>query len=209
MTDMTESLLFVDDDVDFLQSWNLRLKAEYRISVACTHEQALAKIAERNPDVVFLDLHLGGECGLKALKAIKADYPQISVVMVSGDRKTQSIVDAMQNGAEDYLTKPFSKDELLATIHKVSQLKSMRCKNEALLARLSVSQGGSQDLISASKAMREVLQNIEKVKGFDAPVLIEGESGVGKELLARRIHAQENNPKRPFIAVNCAAIPEN
>ena len=209
LLDMTENLLFVDDDVDFLQSWNLRLKAEFRISVACTLEQALAKITERNPDVVFLDLHLGGECGLKALKAIKADYPQISVVMVSGDRKTQSIVDAMQNGAEDYLTKPFSKDELLATIHKVSQLKSIRCKNEALLARLSVSAACSQDLISTSKAMCDVLKNIEKVKGFDAPVLIEGESGVGKELLARRIHAQENNPKRPFIAVNCAAIPEN
>ncbi len=209
MLDMADQLLFVDDDVDFLQSWNLRLKSEFRVSVATSLQQVLAKMAERLPDVVFLDLHLGGESGLKALTAIKAEYPQTAVVMVSGDRKTQSVVEAMQCGAEDYLAKPFSKDELLATVHKVSKLKAMRGKNEALLARLCAETSAKPDMICDSPAMQKLLRSIERVRGFDAPILIEGESGVGKELLARRIHAQEDSTKRPFIAVNCAAIPEN
>lgn len=205
---MSYRILCVDDDAEFLLSLKIQLKKFYKVFTASSMETALDNLREQGVDLVLLDINLGRENGLEGLKEIKKGFPDVDVVMVSGQRDPKLIVNAIRDGASDYICKPFAQDELLAVIEKMIKLSDMRGKQNELMADIK-SRDLARPLIGESKIFKDILERAKCVRGHnEAYVLIDGESGTGKELLARYIHDLEGNSERPFIAVNCAAIPE-
>lgn len=204
---MAYSILCIDDDAEFLLNLKIQLKDNYQVLTAQSLDEAQKIIAMESIDMILLDVSLGHENGIEGLKEFKASHDDIDVVMISGHKDPQLIVQAIRAGASDYLCKPFAFDELLAVIEKTQKLKGMRERHSALLADLNVGQSRAK-IIGESKQFKDMLEKISCVKGHQANVLLEGESGTGKELVARYVHNLENNSSRPFIAVNCAAIPD-
>lgn len=205
---MTQRILCVDDDKDFLLSLRVRVQHECEMLTAHSTQQALETLSQEPLDLVLLDIDLGEESGIECLKQIKVAHPKIDVVMLSGQRDPKVIVDAMRSGATDYLTKQFSTDELFAVILLATKNRQVRERYEALVEKQN-SNGNAKEFVYANRAISKLLDQAKQVKGHQANVLITGETGTGKELLARFIHRVEGKLHRPFIAVNCAAIPEN
>lgn len=204
---MAYHILCIDDDAEFLLNLKIQLKRNYRVSTAQNLNEGFDSLSDESIDLVLLDVRLGEENGIEGLKKIKSHYPSVDVVMVSGNRDAKLIVSAIRAGASDYLCKPFAFEELEAVIEKMQNIKGMRDRHEALVADMNVNHLQSH-IIGESKVFKDVLAKISCVKGHHANILIEGESGTGKELIARYVHQLENQPNRPFIAVNCAAIPD-
>ena len=200
-------ILCIDDDKDFLLSLKLQLRDDYKISISESLEQGLQILQEETIDLVMLDVNLGDEDGIAGVRRIRHDFPDIDVVMLSGRRDPKTVVSAIREGAADYLTKPFDAGDITAIVERQAKNKQIREKYEALV---QTQNSGSEhsEIIFKSHAMRRVLNQAGRLVGHHANVLIVGETGTGKELLARYIHRQEGNCQRPFVAVNCAAIPE-
>jgi two-component system response regulator AtoC len=157
-------------------------------------------------DVVLLDVMMPGQDGLATLARIRAEHPEVSVVMLSVVGKTGTIVEAMRLGAVDYLNKPFEEQELEATLAKVFERRAL----ERELRALGQQQGAPGDPITwASPAMQRVKALLEQVADTDVTVLIQGESGSGKEVVARTLHAVSARAHERFVKVNCAALPED
>ena len=158
------------------------------------------------PDVVLLDVMMPGQDGLATLARIRAEHPEVSVVMLSVVGKTGTIVEAMRLGAVDYLNKPFEEQELEATLAKVLERRAL----EHELHALGQQQGASGEQITwASAAMQRVKALLEQVADTNVTVLIQGESGSGKEVVARTLHAVSSRAHERFVKVNCAALPED
>ncbi len=206
---MSYQILCIDDDPNFLLATKIALKTKkYAVITTVDFSEALSHLQKQPVDVVFLDINLGNHNGIDCLKQIKSLYPSVDVIMLSGLRDPQMIVAAMQAGASDYLCKPVSVDELVAVVEKNLRNKEVKERYDALIEGMNEGLE-QQNFIGSSATFKGVLEQARLLKSFDANVLIEGESGTGKELLAKFIHKNEGNPRRPFIAVNCAAIPEN
>lgn len=205
---MNGHILCIDDDVEFLLSLKIQLKKNYHVMTAPTLKEGLQILHENTVDLILLDIRLGSENGIDGLSRIKSGFPATDVVILSGYRDPKMIVTAIRAGASDYLCKPFAHDELLAVIEKIQKLGSMRERRDAFI-RDSKMQEPTRPLIGTSKIFQDLLKQVECVRGHDANILLEGESGTGKELLARYIHNLESQSHRPFIAINCAAIPES
>lgn len=205
---MSYNILWIDDDPDFLLSMKIILKRKYNVDTFTTLAEGLQEIKDNDIDLVLLDVSLSGEeNGLEGLKQIKQLSPDTDVVMVTGSRDPKTIVEAVRAGAIDYLCKPFATDELLATIEKDQSAKSIRDRHNALIEDLNPPDTKTR-ILGSSPSFRNLMENAKRLKGHMANVLILGESGTGKELLARYVHSLEENSRRPFIAVNCAAIPD-
>lgn len=204
---MPYNILCIDDDPEFLLGLKLQLKKNYTIKTALTLQEGIQSIREETTDLVLLDIGLGQEDGMDGLRQIKQINPSIDVVMVTGYKDPKFIIQAIRNNAADYLCKPFELEELIAIIEKLQAIKSMRDRHDALIANLNPVDTRAR-LLGNSAVFRNLLEQANRVKGHMANILIQGESGTGKELLARYIHSLEENPQRPFIAVNCSAIPE-
>lgn len=202
-------ILCIDDNEGFLFSFKKSFDSKYQISIATSFSQA-AQILKRDPvDLVFLDVNLGEEKkGFHYIPQIKKFDLSVVVIMLSGHKDPKLIVESIKQGASDYLYKPFPHEELVSIIERNLSKKQMADRNEALLEYYNEPIKDMQ-VIGKSPIMQDLLKITKKLKGHDASVLIQGESGTGKEVLARYIHALETNPKRPFIAVNCAAIPDS
>lgn len=205
---MNYHVLCIDDDANFLTKMKFDLGKQCRLSTATNLGDGTRVVQNNSVDLVFLDIGLGQENGIEGLRQIKALDPSLDVVMVSGHRDPRLIVQAVRAGASDYICKPFEKDELVAVMEKLEHVKMLRDHHDALLAGLNPSDAMSR-IVGVSRAVRDLLDKAARLKGHDANVLIEGESGTGKELVARYLHSIEDAKHRPFIAVNCAAIPEN
>ena len=206
---MPYHVLFIDDDKAFLDSVRICLKNIYQVSTAPTIQAGLGIIHTDSVDLVFLDVNLNHErSGIQYIKTIKDMDPSVVVIMLSGYKDPDIIVEAIKEGAGDYLCKPYPHSDLLAVIKKNLNRKNDNDQKEALFEYCNLS-NEKTTIITESQNMIAVLAKAKKLKGYDANVLIEGESGTGKEVLAQYIHSLEANTKRPFIAVNCAAIPEN
>jgi len=204
---MTYHILCIDDDAEFLLNLKIQLKQNYQVSTSQSLTEGF-EILSRDPiDLVLLDVSLRNEDGIVGLKKIKAKFPSVDIVMVSGQKDPQLIVTAIRSGASDYLCKPYHSNELEAVVEKMQNLKGLRDRHEALVADCNVNRLCSK-IVGESPIFKNMLAKISCVKGHHANVLIQGESGTGKELIARYIHNLEQEPKRPFIAVNCAAIPD-
>lgn len=210
---MNAHILFVDDNECFLHYTALKLRRKYQVSTTMNPEEAL-KIIKTDPvDLIFLDMNIGKNdfAGLETLQQIKAFDPNATVVILSGDDDSKKIVKSIQAGATDYLCKPAGQELLDGTIQKCLKSKMERDRNQALIEHINKPcKLQKKQLVTESKQMQEVLRVVDCVKGHqNTKVLIVGESGVGKEIIARKIHENEGEPSRPFIAINCAAIPES
>ena len=158
-------------------------------------------------DVVLTDIRMPGMEGIELLARLKSMQPELPVIMLTAFGTIDSAVEAMRLGAFDYLTKPFSRDQLRASVRKALEVAELRTENRQL--RQVVSERFSfANMIAGSRAMRAVSDTASRVAQTDTTVLLAGESGTGKELLARAIHFNSGRARGAFVTVNCAAIPE-
>jgi DNA-binding NtrC family response regulator len=169
--------------------------------------KALELLQREEFDVLLLDLNMPGVGGLDVLKKMRELQVPAEVIVLTANLTVSTAVEAMKLGAYDYLTKPFKIDELSLVIEKAYEKKKLRSENLLLKSQIK-RQSEATPLIAASPAMRELLEAVKKVAGADIPVLITGESGSGKELVARELHRNSARSENSFVAINCAAIPE-
>jgi two-component system response regulator AtoC len=202
-------ILIVDDEEVIRNSIALYLRQEgYQVDVSATGEEGLRRIEEMSPDLVLLDVKLPTLGGLDVLTRAKALKDDLIVIMITAFGSIESAVQAMKAGAYDYISKPLDLDELDVTIRK--GLETVRLKKEVSLLRKERLERFNVEYVAAeSFSMREVEEQIEKIAPYDSStVLIQGESGTGKELVATSIHYKSPRADKPFVVVNCAAIPK-
>src|SRR5918993_555420 len=195
-------ILLVDDDPDLLQLISLRLtSAGYRVRTADSGETALASLAVARPAAVITDLKMPGIDGMQLFQAIHREHPALPVIILTAHGTIPDAVSATQRGVFGFLTKPFDSQELL---QKVAAAIKLSGDDGAALAPSAEWRAG---IVSRSAKMEDLLRQARLVAESDASVLVFGESGTGKELLARAIHRASRRADRPFVAVNCGAIP--
>ncbi|TNF46137.1 sigma-54-dependent Fis family transcriptional regulator, partial [bacterium] len=199
-------VLVVDDEKRVRESVRAILEDEgYSVLEADSGESALNKVAGDRPDAVLLDVWMPGIDGIETLKGIRQQDRDLPVIIMSGHGNIETAVSATKLGAYDFLEKPLSLDRLNLVLRNALSQRELVEENRAL--RDSYSMGGG--LVGQSQAMREILDQVKIVAPTHASVLITGENGTGKELLAREVHASSRRSQGPFVAVNCAAIPDN
>ena len=203
-----ENILIVDDDVHILellqrhlQSWN------YHVFKAISVKEAVTILKDTQVDLLITDLKMPEVDGFELIKFVSEHYPKMPKLVITGYPSVQDSLAAIKSGVIDYLTKPFTKDELKSALDKALRLSS----NKKVVAKPASENRNEAygEIIGNSEKINDVIQIIERVKDNKATVFIKGESGTGKELVARAIHYQGKFSRAPFIAVNCGAIPEN
>ena len=202
------TLLVADDDPGVRESLERTLTREgYRVVLASDGRAALERVQAGGIDLIVTDLKMPGLTGLDLLRAAKAITPDVDVILLTAFGTVEEAVKAMKDGAYDFLTKPFRREQLLKLIDKALERRDLIEQNRALKKELEDLRAKGQ-MIGASPAFRRMMTLVEQIADSSATVLIQGESGTGKELVARSIH--ERSPRRngPFVAVNCAALPE-
>jgi len=202
-------VLIVDDDVDMAETCAKLFGRQGWIPlVAGSGQEALARLqGEAEIEIVLTDFLMPGLSGVELLQAVKRHDPTIEVIIMTGYGTIQNAVQAMKLGASDYITKPFDKEEILAAVAKLLTIKDLQEEVRTLRAQLK-DRYGIEHLVGQSKPMREVFEKIRAAAGVDSPVLIAGETGTGKELVACAIHRLSVRAKHPFVPVNCTALPK-
>ncbi|MGB0936552.1 MAG: sigma-54-dependent transcriptional regulator [Colwellia sp.] len=209
MSQHSTSVLVVEDDNDQRELIkNILINENYHVLDADSVEAAILIIKEYNVDVIFSDWHLGDLSGIDLLNYVKKNNPTIGFAIATAYGTIKHAVDAIQQGADDYLAKPFQRQTLLLTIDKTLKAAQLKKKNSALEEQLS-EQNELSGIIGKAPCMQKVFQRISRVSSTNATVLILGESGTGKELCARSLHNMSSRKDNPFIAINCGAIPES
>jgi len=191
-------ILLVDDDPGLLRLISLRLQsAGYAVDTASSGEQALGRVASNIPDAVITDLRMEGMDGMALFRQLRERDPTLPVIILTAHGTIPDAVAATREGAFDFLTKPFDSQELLETVAEATGRKRATAGGESWRA----------DIITRSHAMEKLLSELDLVAASDASVLIQGESGSGKEIIARAIHAASPRSDGPWVAINCAAVP--
>ncbi|MCH8980463.1 sigma-54-dependent Fis family transcriptional regulator [candidate division KSB1 bacterium] len=203
------SILAVDDEADFVDSLSSILtKHEYSVDTSCSGYEALQMLSIRPYDLVLLDLTMPLISGIDTLKRIQRIDPGLPVIILTGDSRVGTVVDAMKLGAYDFFPKPLDWERLEIAIKNALITKELRGEVSRLQGQLK-SKYSFKQIIGNSKSMQDVFRSLERVVEANVTVSIRGESGTGKELLARSIHFNGLRKQKPFVAVNCAAIPES
>ena len=201
-------LLIVDDDDDFRGTLVRRFRRRgFEVQDAPNGEQALERAQRRQFDVAIIDMVMPGMTGLELLGKLAVAQPECVVILLTGQATIETAVEAMKQGAFDYLQKPFPLDELELITQRASQHGRLRRENQKLKAVISRSKP-SHEMIGQSPAMKEVFRLIERAGRTDKSILIQGESGTGKELVARALHQASSRAEQPMVVINCAALPE-
>lgn len=201
-------VLIVDDEKNILEAFKFLLKDKYKVLTSDSGKEALKLLDENEVDIVLLDIMMPDMDGLQVLEKIKEKNPSVEVVMVTATKTIETAVKAMKLGAYDYLVKPVDKDDILIAIERIIKKRNLEKQNLILRSEIS-SIYNISNMIGVSAEMQAVFKTIEKVSGSDSTVLLCGESGVGKELVARNIHSNSLRKDKSFVAVNCAAIPND
>jgi DNA-binding NtrC family response regulator len=202
------TILLVDDEATARYGTRRALESKYQIVEAGSAEEARAGLSATKPDLILLDMVMPGEEGLSLLRSLRASGVQTPVLVVSALDTASTAVEALRSGAQDYIVKGFDIEELRHRVASILQASSLEEEN-ARLRRELIGDGHFGRMIGASSAMRRVFEMADRVAATDATVLILGESGTGKDLLAQAIHERSPRAGKPFVAVNCAALPEN
>jgi two-component system response regulator PilR (NtrC family) len=202
-------ILVVDDEQSMREFLEIFFRREgFGVVTTGDVDTALVAIESDDFDVVISDVRMPGRTGLDLLQAVKEISPETVVIMITAFATTETAIAAMKQGAYDYVTKPFKVDELRLVVEKALEKKLLTLENRRLRTELRT-QLKSRSLVGTSSAMQKVYDLIGQVAGTKTNVLISGDSGTGKELVARAIHDQSERREHPFVAVNCGAIPEN
>ncbi len=202
-------ILVVDDERSMQEFLEICFRRDgYDVATAGTVDEALAQLDADDFDVVISDLQMPDRTGLDLLHAVREVSPETVVILVTAFATTETAIAAMKEGAYDYVTKPFQVDEIRLVVEKALEKKLLSRENRRLRSELQ-SQLRLRELIGTSSAMHRVYELVGQVAETKTNVLISGESGTGKELVARAIHARSDRRDRPFVAINCGAIPEN
>ena len=203
-----EKILVVDDEQSLREVLSIMLKrAGYAVTIAMDGEDAVELLQKEIFDLVITDLRMPKVDGMEVLKAVKSASPETVVLIITAFASADSAVEAMKQGAYDYLTKPFQVDEVQLIIRNALEKRRLTTEN-MLLKREMASQSSFAQLVGQSEAIQRVFEVVRKVADSKSNVLICGESGTGKELVARAIHYNSARSALPFVAVNCSAVPE-
>ncbi len=207
---MKKTILVVDDEQDMRQLLKRSLEPDLDCLVkgASSGETALKMMSENAFDLVLADIKMPGMDGLKLLERIKRSDPDQTVVMMTAYGSIESAVAAVKSGAYDFITKPFDHDALVVRLEKAIERSTLLKENSRLLKECRPADV-FQDIVGNSAAMKQVYETIQTVAKTDLTVLVTGESGTGKDLTARAVHALSDRSRGPFVAVNCPTIPEN
>ncbi len=202
------TILLVDDDQSFRRVLEYQLREDgYRVLTAASVSSALQQFEQGAVDVVMTDVRMPGGDGIELLARLKTRQPDLPVMMLTAHGTIGAAVEAMKSGAVDYLTKPFSRDQLRMALARTLDVAALRRENRRL-REVVAERFSFEGMIAESAAMQRVIEMASRVAPAEATVLLEGESGTGKELLAKAIHFHSTRKARPMVVVNCAAIPE-
>lgn len=202
-----ETILVVDDEQAMREFLTVLLEKQgHRVTTASDGEQALTLIAHQSPDLVISDVRMPKIDGIALLTEIRKTDPQLPVIMMTAYASMDSTIQAMRLGADDYITKPFRIDEIRLVVEKA--LARVRAQSGQTSKPIAIEEAQPAGLIGRSPQMVELYKLITRIAELDSTVLITGESGTGKELVARTIHCASFRADRPFLAINCGAIPE-
>jgi two-component system response regulator AtoC len=203
------AVLVIDDDDSLRRSLCLNLElANYSVRGATNGLEALEILANEEFDIVLCDLRMPKIDGLVFIQKCREINPDTAIVLMTGFGSNELALQAMRAGAYDYIAKPFAIDELIFAFRKIEERARLKDENAALRSQVSQRYSFS-NIIAHSKSMKDIFETVKRLANFNTTVLISGESGTGKELLARAIHHNSPRRGRPFVAINCGAIPEN
>ncbi|MCB0349765.1 MAG: sigma-54-dependent Fis family transcriptional regulator, partial [Bdellovibrionales bacterium] len=206
---MKQRILVVDDEESIREFLEIMLRKEgYEVTTACDGEQAIDLFKKKSFDMVISDMQMPKVTGLELLKHIKDQSPDTIFFMITAFATAETAVEAMKIGAYDYITKPFKIDEVRINIANALKSKSLEGENRILKKEL-VKENIVHNLVGNSDPMHKVFDMISRVSGTPTTVLITGESGTGKEMIAKAIHYNGPFKDKPFVPVNCGAIPES
>src|SRR6266446_2279076 len=207
-TAVLPNILIVDDDKSLLESYTVLLEDEFQVFTAETGETGLDLLRHEDVHLALLDIRLPGIDGIEVLRRIKAMDENVDVIMITAVKNVRVAVEAIKLGAYDYIVKPFEIDEVLSLLRRTLEHQSLL--REVLYLRAEVDRYLEMgNIVGRSPKMRQIYELVSRVADTNATVLISGESGVGKELIARALHQQSQRRLNPFVAVNCAAISEH
>jgi len=202
-------ILILDDEENMLHMLKTILTKEgYEITTANNGIEGLKKIESNSFDTILCDLRMPEMDGLSFLKATKEKNIQSTTIMMSAYGTIDMAIEAMKLGAYDYISKPFKPDEIILTLKKAEEREKLR-KENILLKKEIKKEFGFENIITKNDKILQIFETIHKISDYDTSVLITGESGTGKELVAKAIHHNSTRSSKPFIAINCGAIPEN
>ncbi|MGA2220452.1 MAG: sigma-54 dependent transcriptional regulator [Verrucomicrobiia bacterium] len=204
-----EKILIVDDDADIRRAFRRNLEREdLQVIDASSGEEAVKRVAMERPDLLMMDIRMGATSGLDTLRKLRELDPRLTIIMMTAYGTTQTAIEAMKLGAYDYVLKPLDVPKLKTLI--AAALKHARDMRQVVSYQpLLTKEDYAEGIVGKSEAMQQVFKLIGQVSMSDATVLITGESGTGKELVARAIYHHSKRTDQPFMAINCAAIPEN
>lgn len=206
---MKHRILIIEDEPSMrVGMGHLLSSSGYAVKMCEDGAKGMSAIEAERFDLVITDLKLPHVDGLTLLHRIKEISPETGVIIMTAFADVKSAVQAIKDGAFDYIAKPFSNEELLITLERFLKFRSLEMELKRLRETVS-EKSGFENLIGVSPAMRDVFDRIESIAGTDVPVLIQGESGTGKELAANAIHSLSLRKNKPFVKINCAAIPES
>lgn len=201
-------LLIVDDEEKTLQILELNLGKRYSLRFARSGKEALELMASRSVDMILTDLRMPEMNGHALLKEVQAKTPSVPVIIMTAYGTIENAVAAIKGGAFDYVVKPIDLDQLDLVLNRAAKHVALLRDNEQLRSRLMMTEGVPY-IVTASEAMQKIVKLVQQIAGTDFTVLIQGETGTGKELIARAIHTLSPRERKPFIAVNCGAIPRD
>lgn len=200
-------LLIIEDQENVRKMLAMHLSGEgFLVDTASNGEDGIQAFMEKRPDAVLCDVRMPKRDGYEVLTAIREEDKQVPFVMVTAHGDVAGAVRAMKNGASDYALKPFNIDELTLSLQRLLKMSQLESENERL--KTEMEHQAAQALIGQSKALRDAVDLLERVAPLPSTVLIQGETGVGKELFARLLHQKSKRRDNPFVAVNCGAIPD-
>ncbi|WP_017219860.1 sigma-54-dependent transcriptional regulator [Moritella dasanensis] len=197
-------LLIVDDDKGIRRTLELHFETQdHDVKTANSVDDGLVIAQVFMPNIIILDIRMEGKSGLEGISEFKQLCPNARIIMITAFHDMQSTIEAMQNGADEYIHKPLDLDEIDGAVSSALQY-----QNSSTLDAISIPDSGGNSIVGCSRAMKEIFKNIGRVAMTNASVMITGESGTGKEMVAKAIHNAGNKTAQPFVAINCAALVE-